>query len=373
MPNTFLTVQDIARQALLRLRNNIVMASLVHRDFSNDFQKKGDTILVKRPNTFEADEFTTTISEQAITEGSVQVKLDKIADVSVPITSKELTLNINDFTEQITAPAMEALAQKIDADIMGLYIDIPYFVGAAGTTPDGLDDFANARKILNINKVPLMMRSGVWDPTADSKFSILDAIVNADKSGSTQALREGAIGRVQGLNNYMSQNIKTHTAGGYTALADVTATGASGASTVAFESAAGVSVATLLKGDVFTLDGYQYVVTANTVAAVAGDIAAVAIYPALKTTVAADAVVFADVTARAHVANLAFHKNAFAFVNRPQALPQGGATGYIANFEGLSIRVTMGYDMSTKTNTMSFDILYGVKTLQQELGVRILG
>lgn len=373
MPSTFLTVQEIARQALLRLRNNLVMASLVHRDFSNEFQRKGDTIIVKRPNTFTAEEFSSTITEQDITESSVSVKLDKVSDVSVPVTSKELTLNINDFTEQITAPAMEALAQKVDADIMGLYSDIPYFTGVAGTTPDGLDDFANARKILNINKVPLTMRSGVWDPTADSKFSILDAIVNAEKSGSTQALREGAIGRIQGLNNYMSQNIKTHVAGAYSALADVTVSATAADTTITMESTAGISTAVLKKGDIFTLDGNQYVVTADTAAAVAGDIASVAIYPAIKATVAAGAVTFADVSAGGHVANMAFHRNAFAFVNRPQALPQGGATGYIANFEGLSIRVTMGYDMSTKKNTMSFDILYGVKTLQQELGARILG
>lgn len=32
MPNTFLTPQIIAREALMVLENNLVMANLVHRD-----------------------------------------------------------------------------------------------------------------------------------------------------------------------------------------------------------------------------------------------------------------------------------------------------------------------------------------------------
>jgi hypothetical protein len=55
------------------------------------------------------------------------------------------------------------------------------------------------------------------------------------------------------------------------------------------------------------------------------------------------------------------------------ALPLGGATGAVVNYNGLSIRVTMGYTMSNKVNTISWDILYGVKTLQPELAARMLG
>lgn len=373
MSNTFLTVQDIARQALLRLRNNLVMAQLVHRDYSSDFKTKGDTILVKRPNTFVAKDFAGTIDPQNIAEGSVQVKLDKIADVSVPVTSKEMTLNINDFTEQITAPAMEALAQKIDEDLMGLYADIPYFTGTSGTTPADLTDFANTEMVLNNNKVPVSLRSAVWGPTAKAKFSVVPAIVNAEKSGSTQALREGSIGRIMGLDNFMSQNIRTHAAGSFTTLNDVKATGAAGAITISLASTAGSSTGSLKKGDLLIIGLAQHVVTADVGPAVAGVIANVPIYPALKTAAVSTPVTFPDRTAGGHASNLAFHRNAFALVSRPQALPQGGAAGHIANFEGLSIRVTMGYSMESKTNMMSFDILYGVKTLQQELAARILG
>lgn len=369
MANTFLTVQEIAREALLRLRENQVMARLVHTDHSNEFSTKGDTIKVRKPATFEAKDFTTTTAPQDITEGYVDVKLDRIADVSVDITSKEMTLNIQDFGFQVLDGAMHAIAQKIDEDLMGLYADIPYFYGTGGTTPSALADIVGVRKVLQDNKVPNAMRRLVVDTAAEAKFLTIDSFVEADKSGTTQALREANLGRLMGFDNYASQNVRDHTAGAYSALADVTATATAGATSITLTSAAGASTAKLSAGDVFqTADGQQFVVTEDTAAAVSGVVTA-AVYPAVGSALSASAVTFG----KSHTANLAFHRNAFAFVNRPMELPQGGAEGYVASFEGLSLRVTRGYSMASKVHQISFDILYGVKTLQPELAARLLG
>ena len=65
MTNTFLTTDVIAREALMVLRNNAVMANLVHRDYSGEFVAGvGDTITIKKPAKFEAKEFTDEISVQ---------------------------------------------------------------------------------------------------------------------------------------------------------------------------------------------------------------------------------------------------------------------------------------------------------------------
>ena len=54
MPNTILTPDIIAREALMVLRNNAVMANLVHRDFSEEFVAGvGDKITVRKPAKFE--------------------------------------------------------------------------------------------------------------------------------------------------------------------------------------------------------------------------------------------------------------------------------------------------------------------------------
>ncbi len=373
MANNFLTTQLIAREALIRLRNKLVARQLIHTDFSQEFRKQGDTIRVKKPATYIADEFGGTINLQDIKEDSVLVTLDHIADVSVNWTSKERALNLERFGEQVLDPAMEAIAQKIDYDILStVYKDVPYFVGTSGSTPNSLDAFAQARKMLNINKVPQSNRSAIWDPEADAKFSILDAIVNAEKSGSTQALREGAIGRIQGLNNYMSQNVVTHVAGTFTAVSDPKVKGAVAVGATQIEMDGGSGSETLKKGDVMKIGSQFFVVTEDAVAN-AGAITA-KVYPAVSTAIADNAsVVFPDKTAGGHVANLAFHKNAFAFVQRPLEAPMGGAESYTVSFEGLSIRVTAGYDMTTKKEIVSIDTLYGVKTLFPELATRVLG
>jgi len=374
MSNNFLTVNEIAKESLMRLQNNLVMASLVHKDFSDEFANKGDTVNVRKPATFVAKDFTSTIDTQGIAEQAVGVKLDKIADVSVEVTSKQLALNVQDFGEQIVEGAMQALAQKIDADLLELYADVPYTSGTAGTTPAALSDLANAGKVLNANKVPFGNRNLVIDPEAQAKLVILDAITNADKAGTTDGLRNANLGRVLGLDTYLDQNVVNHAKGTLAAGTGKTiqldAEVDEGATTLKFKASEGDLTGTAKVGDIFTIADAEGQYTITEVSALSGGKQVVKFYPACIGGFSTGK----NVTFVAnHTANVAFHKNAFALVNRPQALPLGGAEGYVANFDGLSIRVTMGYTMSSKINTISFDVLYGVKTLDPNLAVRVLG
>jgi len=378
MSNTYLSVATIASEALPLLAEQMAMLPLVHRGFDGEFgssKQKGDTIQIEKPQNFSTVDGSGDISSsfQDITEAKVDLTLNVQRSVPINITAKDLTLSVKDFTRKFTEGAVIALGEYVNQDILSLYEDIPYFYGVSGTTPDALADISQPRKIMQQNKAPASKRSFVMDADAEAKFLELDSLVEVDKSGMNTALRDAAIGRVYGINMVSDNQIKTHTAGLYSALADVDGTGTAGDTTVALASTAGASTATLLKGDIFTMDGYQYVVTATTAAAASGDIASVAIYPALQTTVAADAVVFADVTAKAHVANLMFQKNAFALGMAPLAAPIGGANSSVMTFNGLSIRVVMDYDVNNDNNIMRFDVLYGVKTLFPELAVRVLG
>ena len=70
--------------------------------------------------------------------------------------------------------------------------------------------------------------------------------------------------------------------------------------------------------------------------------------------------------------SLAFHKDAFAFVNRPLAIPQGAVKSAVASADGLSVRVIFDYDVDYKQDVISFDILYGVKELRTTLAVRLV-
>ena len=133
MPNTILTPDIIAREALMVLRNNAVMANLVHRDYSDEFVAGvGDTITIRKPATFEAKEYEGSIVVQDANEGNVTVIMDKLLDVSFAVTSKELTMDIASFSEQLLVPAMQAFQDKIDSYLLGLQSDITNRVSASG-------------------------------------------------------------------------------------------------------------------------------------------------------------------------------------------------------------------------------------------------
>ena len=74
-----------------------------------------------------------------------------------------------------------------------------------------------------------------------------------------------------------------------------------------------------------------------------------------------------------HTANLAFHRNAFALVTRPLALPMGAPKAEYVPYDGLGIRVVQSYDISKKKDVISLDMLVGVKTLNSGTGLPVAG
>lgn len=374
MPNELLNCKKIARQALPILKENLVVPALFRTDYSDEFANIGDEIQIKKPAIFEGKDFVdgNNVTIQEIKNKNARVKMDSIVDVSVEITSKELSLNDVEFERDVVEPAVVAIAEKINAKGLEMYKKAFRHIGTSGTTPSTLDVFANARKELNIAKAPLKDRYGVWDPDADAKFSILEAICNAEKSGSTEALREGAIGRVQGLDNYMSQQVALHNAGTFTAVASpkVNGTITKGASVITMDGGQGTE--TIKEGDLFKI-GLQSFVATEDAKATSGAIS-VKVYPEVTENIADNAdVVFADKTTGAHVANMVFNKNAFAFVTRPLALPADGRKAYVTHYNGLSLRVVYGYDQKTKKNMLSIDTLVGFAPLYPSLATVVLG
>lgn len=370
MANSFISIKDFARAALPRLIDHLVFPNLIHKDYSDDFAaRRGDTIQVRKPVVLEARDFDPAqgVSTQDIVENTVDVTLDKIATVDVGIEAIQGAANIDDLTRVFIDPAAAALAQKINADGLRLYQDIASSVGVAGQTPSTLSAFADARKQLNLQKAPVSGRVAVWDPEADAAFTALDPIVHAEKSGSTQALREGSIGRVMGMEHYMSQAVCRHETG----IANAKNVKVSGAVTAGSHtlSLTGESLTgRLLKGDLIKIGGHTYTVLQDTADASGSVLRNVSVSPALPALTDQTPVTLIG----SHTANLAFHPMAFAFVTRPLTAP-GGVESYVTHYQGISLRVVRGYDMQHKREMLSMDVLYGFKTLYPELAVRVLG
>ena len=369
MPNTFTTLQDIARQALPQLIDNLVFPQLCYRDFSNTFAQHGDTIQVRKPVVYTAAEFDASqgVTAQDITESTVAVKLDKIATVDVEASAIETATNIDDLNRVFIQPAAIALAQKINAD--GLALESEVF-NTVDCSTKNLAALAAVRKAMNEARMPMTERRAIWDPEADAAFMTIDAIVHAEKSGTTEALREGSIGRVYGMDNYMSQAVKTYKTG-ITAATAIKVNGAvtAGAKQLAIDGT--TLTGKLLAGEVLYIGGKAYKVAEDTSSASTNAIATVKVTTALP---AIDDNTDVTLLKRAYTANLAFHPMAFAYVTRPLYNPDGeGVSSYVTSYNGISLRVTRGYNQQYKKSVYSMDVLYGYKCVYPELAVLALG
>ena len=163
----------------------------------------------------------------------------------------------------------------------------------------------------------------------------------------------------------MSQAVKRHEAGSLSAAVKPKSETSAGATSITLSATA--VTGSLKKGDILTIAGKTYVVTAD--AAAASNEITVNIYPALQDTVTTSTAV---AVAESHTANLAFVPMAFAFVTRPLVVPSG-VECYTTSYNGVSLRVTKGYDMKYKKEMLSMDVLYAYKTIYPELAVRAMG
>lgn len=281
MANTILTADVIAGEALDVLRNNAVMPNLVYRDYSGDFVPGvGETISVRKPATFVANEYAGTLTVQDATETKDTVTMDKHLDVSFAVTSKEMTMSIEDFSAQFLTPAMQAFLDKVDGYLIAAGVAAAKKTVATSAAVTQANIVA-ARQAIVQGKAPTTDRNFVFGPQIEADLLNTELFVNASASGDTAGLQEASIGRKFGLDCYTDQNCAN----------------AKGAED----------------------DG------------------------------------------------LVFHKNALALVTRPLELPQGAANASVANYDGFGIRVVYGYDMQTKTDTVSLDMLCGVKALYPQL------
>ena len=364
---TLLTPTIIAKESLLALENNLVLAGLVHRNYSQEFQKKGSTVLIRKPAVFYSTAVSDTVSLNTVTESSVAVVLDQHLDITVELTSQEMSLNIVDFSEQIIQPAMRAHAQKVDALLAALYSDVAGHYPVSSTPAVG--DIAGLEAVLDVNKAPLTDRRLVLHPQTKAQYIALNAFLNAEKRGDGgQALRTAEMGKVMGFDCYMDQNVLPHT---------VTAASVVGALKAAWSADATAGTidgmdtggGTLSAGACFKVTGYDEWFVLRVASTQSAGTAVLDFLPAVKATTLADnAVVTFQATGKA---SLAFHKNAFALVTAPLEPPLGGARAAVMNYKGLSIRVVYDYELRTKKNLMSFDLLCGVKTLDRSLAARL--
>jgi len=416
--NAILTPHMIANEALMLLENNLVVANLVYRDHESTFAnaKVGDTITIRKPPDFEVTEFGRTtvgasprvnqygatpvdrafadgtrttradgtatgpavsggtryspeIYIQDISEGGVPMVLDHHLDISVGVGQREMTLEMGDFSRKIIAPAMLRLAEKIDALVYEQAKYIPYVYNLNGINPQALDTIAKVAQIdaaLMTQKVPMVGRVGIVNPLTKASLMSIDVFHRADARGDAgTALRDASLGRVMGVDWYGAQAIARRAAPD-NAGATVQVNGATSKGVTSLSLEAASAAYNAVVGDVLIIGGNQYMVT-TTVTVASGGNATVGIYPALKTDVLDNASV---TIVAAHAMNLVGNFQGISLAVIPLDAPMAANSAVIQN-RGFSIRVVYDYNIVTKTNILSFDVLCGCRVIYPEMLARI--
>lgn len=383
--NTLITPSIIAKEALMQLRNNMVMGGLVHREYKKEFAKVGSTISIRKPVKFLAKDGQTRVN-QNVDEATVPFVINKRKHVSWEFNTQDLTLTIEKFSERYIQPAAIALSNIVDSDLCGLHEDLFFNSGAAGTTQSTFAGFADPAKVMNDVAVPMDKRNLVLDPTSALAVSTFQTALNAPNMVN-QTVRSQKMGDVYGMSTFMDQNIKKHTAGTQDGNYVINGANQTGSSL-----AVNTGTGTWVVGDQFTIAGVNSVNPVNfedtgdlqvfvVTAASAGGAVNLSIAPSIITSGAYQTVTGSPANGAAitgvatHKANLAFHRNAFGLVMVPLEMPDGAVFKSRATDEdaGISIRVIKSYDVDEDTDIIRLDILYGVKTIYPELGVRFLG
>jgi hypothetical protein len=403
----------IAKAAVKILDNELVMAKRVFRGYEDEFEKKvngydvGDTISIRKPNQFTVRQNTATASAQDVTEGKLTLVVGNQSGVDFQFSAAELTLKISELAERVMKPALVQLANYVDLQVMSLYKDVYNYVGAQnGTTVASFAAFSKAPERLDLTSVPSDERSAAISPSDHWAVAGNQTTLFNSQIGGT-AYREGSVGKVGDVVTYKTQNVPNHVTGllAGSPLVNGAAQNVLYTAVQTTEQRMGISSlitdawtasTTILKGDVFTIAGVfavnpvtkatlaylqQFVVTANVTADGSGN-ATLAISPAIITSgafqtcsaVPADnAVITKIINTTGSFQNLVFHRNAFALACVPMVRPPGAVDCARESYKGLSVRVIPVYNGTSDVSLYRMDILFGTKTVDNSLAVRLGG
>jgi hypothetical protein len=205
-----------AMEGLAILEENMVMARLVHRDFSNEVANFGDVVNTRRPGTFRTQRKTDSdsVSAQDASATNVRVPLDQHHYVTFVIKDGEASKSMKELIQIYLVPGMQTIARGIDRGLIG---QVHKYLSTSDKRSGRLSnlssanakDFAlEAREILNKNKAYVDGRNLVLAPSSETALLKTDLFIAANQRGDGgNALENATLGRILGFNTFMDVNV----------------------------------------------------------------------------------------------------------------------------------------------------------------------
>lgn len=395
MANAILTPTAVTRKIQQVLHGKLVLAKKVNRQYDDSFAnsgaKIGTDLKIRLPNQYTVRTGKTLVAQDT-SESSVTLTVADQVGVDMNFSTAELTMQLDDFAERIIEPACAIVATNIENAIAARFIDVANLVGTAGTTPASmltilqagarLDDYLVPRDNKRVVALsPLAMATMV--DAYKGLFQSSGPIANQYESGMVKDMASG-------FNWGMVPVINSHTlSAGVTTGITLNGAPVSGATSVTVNT----TTTAYSQGTVITLAGV-YAVNPETKQAypflrqfVVGSGAtatSLPISPAIITTGATQncsalpasnaAVTVVGSASTSYPQHLAFHRDWLALATADlEDVSKFGAWGAREVYDGISIRLARQYDINSDNVPCRLDVLYGVKTLRQDLCVRITG
>ena len=441
-----------AMEGLATLEENMIMAQLVHRDFSNEVANFGDVVNTRKVGVFKNYRKTDSdsVTAQNANATNVPVTLNLHNYINFTIKDGEASKSFKDLVAQYLKPGAQGIARGIDRMLCG---QAQAFEGnEAGkldvvTSSTARDYLLECREVLNRNNAYLQDRSLVLGPAAETLLLQTDILTKANERGDGGlALEEARLGRILGFNTYMDQNagglyIKTDS----DVLEGVINNGAGYAAGTATSLTINFANYETVIGE-FTVPIEDGQVTWTTARTTSTHTTAVTLHKALKYALTNATVITCwkgckvnqsyavgyskPIAVDGHTAskgpqvgqliafgittgtrdtytviervaisstetqvtldrpletlltdedacfpgpvggiNFAFHRDAIALVSRPLALPRAaGVDASVVDYNGVSMRVAMQYDIASQGTKVTLDLLCGVQVLDTNLG-----
>ena len=396
MPNEILTHQMIAREAVKMFKEDTFIKT-INTGRSEEFKdqpngyKKGDKVDIGVPPTpavFDGANFAGGGNAPDMNETKVSLQLNKQKHVPITFTAKEKLLSLSDFKERFLAPSMQALASKVQADLLlDMKNSTPNVVGTWGSVPNSRLTYGQARASLQRFLAPADRRCVQFSSDANLNLSEANATLFNASREIDDIYRDGAVGDYASFSFFENQSLPVHANGagaGYVV---------NGANQTGSGLIVGTGTGAITRGTVFTIANVfatqpitgentgelrRFVVTADH----AGGAGTLQIYPALIPTTAtrvgtvtaspanSAAVTIFGTANQARRQNLAYQKNAFTAAFAP--LPVlASCEGYTASIQGISVRVMTFGDGKTDMEHTRIDVLYGNAATRPDHMVRI--
>jgi hypothetical protein len=402
--NTLLTVDKITQSALAVLNEELTLGNNVTRKFDKDFGKTpqiGDTLRIRKPAKYTVSSTADITSDiQNSVEDYVNLSVNQRRVVPISFTSKEMTMNVNDFEAQFVRPAMQRLAREID--IVGYNA-----LKVAGTRIPRAT-LTNGVAFADILKMNAQLDVGL-QPSGERKLA-LDAYNHIDLVNELKGLfqssqdislqyQKGYMGTAAGFDFLRAESIPSYTIGTADGAGTVNdGSIAEGDTTIVL---ANLGTGTIPAGSSVTFAGVyeidpqtqastgrlkQWIVASTaTIAANAATITLSEPFYTVTTSrtvancsalpVDGAVVTINEVNASALSGRIGFgwHPSAIALGMVDLEVPRGTNMAHADSLDGLKLRVVSDYNVLTDTFVTRIDCQFGWAVLRPEGVVSVVG